>query len=85
MKHSIVKIKALSKEVNKEPVNMLIDNRFDNVKDWKKVENNSSKLSINKKPSKEDRKINNQSEHINIPKHIKYNIKLINTAIMPKI
>jgi hypothetical protein len=37
---------------NREPDNKLIDIRLDNVKDWKKEENNSSKEITNKKTSR---------------------------------
>lgn len=60
-------IKELSKEVNKEPHNMLIDSRFDNVNDWKKVLNNSSKPSIKRNINKEDKKINKNKEKTIIP------------------
>ena len=62
---------------------MLIDNRFDNVKDWKKLENNSSKLSNSRKLDIEDKKINNSKEHIINPKNHKYNNTIINTLIIP--
>ena len=60
-------INELSKEVNKEPHNMLIDSRLDNVKDWKKVLNNSSKPSIKRNINKEDKKINRNKEKTIIP------------------
>ena len=81
----VTKIKLHNKEVNKEPHSMLIDNRFDNVKDWKKVENNSSILNNNRKPSIEERKKNNHKLRNKKPKTILYKDKLINTATMPKI
>ena len=55
-------IKELSKEVNKEPHNILIDSRLDNVKDWKKVLNNSSKPSIRRNINRADKKINKNKE-----------------------
>ena len=64
---------------------MLIDNRFDNVRDWKKVENNSRRPRIKRNISKLDKKINNQRLKKIIPNKNKYNIKLIKTAIKPKI
>jgi hypothetical protein len=73
-----------NKEVNKEPHSMLIDNRFDNVKDWKKLENDSSKQSINRKLDKEDRNRKRMNEPIIRPYKIRYNNTDINTAIIPK-
>ena len=63
---------------------MFIDNLFDNVKDWKKLENDSSKHKINKKDDKDDKNINNKNEHIINPIDHKYNNTDINTAIIPK-
>ena len=34
--------------INKQPESKLIDRRFDNVKDWKKLENDSNKQRTNK-------------------------------------
>ena len=62
---------------------MLIENRFDNVKDWKKLENDSSIQSINKKLDKEDKNNKNNNEHIINPNTNKYNKTDINTAIIP--
>jgi len=57
-----------NKEVNDEPHSMLIDNRFDNVKDWKRLENDSNIPKVNKNNNKVDRKSIN-----NTPKIIKPN------------
>jgi hypothetical protein len=54
-----------NKEVNKEPHSMLIDNRFDNVKDWKRLENDSNIPKVNKNNCNVDRKsINNTTKII---------------------
>ena len=37
-----------NKLISKEPESRLIDKRFDNVKDWNKIEKDSSKERINK-------------------------------------
>ena len=42
--------------VDKEPRSMLVDNRFDNVKGWGKLENGSSKRGINRELDKEGSK-----------------------------
>ena len=73
-----------NKAVNKAPQSMLIDNRFDNVKDWNKIENDSSKNMTKTKEDEEERNKNNRKEIIINPKNHKYKNTDINTAIIPK-
>ena len=49
-----------NKEVNKEPHSIFKDNRFDNVKDWKRLENDSNIPKVNKNNCKVDRNIKNK-------------------------
>ncbi len=74
----------INKEVNKEPASKLIDKRFANVKDWKKLEKDSSKESTNRNNSNLVKKRNKRKEHNNNPIDQQYNNQFINTAIRPK-
>ena len=74
----------INKEVNKEPASKLIDKRFANVKDWKKLEKDSSKERTNRKNSNLVKKRNKRKEHNNNPIDQPYNNQFINTAIRPK-
>ena len=50
IKRSLINARTATdnKEVNKEPASRLIDKRFANVKDWKKLEKDSSKERSNR-------------------------------------
>jgi hypothetical protein len=74
----------INKEVNKEPASKLIDKRFANVKDWKKLEKDSSKQRTNRKNSNLVKKRYKRKEHNNNPIDQQYNNQFINTAIRPK-
>ena len=69
--------------VDKEPRSMLVDNRFDNVKGWGKLENGSSKRGINRELDKEGGRIDDGKERIINPKESRYNNTSINAAIIP--
>ena len=63
----------INKEVNKEPASKLIDKRFANVKDWKKLEKDSSKERTNRNNSNLVKKRNKRKEHNNNPIDQQYN------------
>ncbi len=63
---------------------MLVDDRFDNVKGWGKLENGSGKRGIDRKLDKEGGRIDDGKEHKINPKESKYNNTDINAAIIPK-
>ena len=67
--------------VDKEPRGMLVDNRFDDVKGWGKLENGSSKRGINRGLDKEGGRIDDGKGRIINPKESKYNNTDINAAI----
>ena len=54
--------------ISKDPESKLIDKRFDKVKDWKKLENDSNKERINKNTSNGCKKRKKRKEHNNQPK-----------------
>jgi len=62
----------------------LIDNRFDNVNDWKRLENDSNIPKINKNNSNVDKNIINNTPKITKPNIFIYIIEEIKTAINPK-
>ena len=59
--------------VDKEPRGMLVDNRFDDVKGWGKLENGSGKRGINRGLDKEGGRIDDGRGRIINPKGSKYN------------
>lgn len=70
--------------ISKEPDKRLIDKRFDNVKDWKKLENNSSKEIIHKNISNRCKKRYERKGNKGKSKEKYIKNQFINTAINPK-
>ena len=69
----------INKEVNKEPASKLIDKRFANVKDWKKLEKDSSKERTNRNNSNLVKKRYKRKEHNNNPIDPKLFIQSVTT------